>query len=102
MGYMFCENAQVAVDLEKRANERKDRILQELTAYIRTPGTIGISVQRVIYPFSGWAIEADLTYNGEVIRHYEAFDLLELELNELELNIICRQRAATEKEEEEK
>lgn len=102
MGYMFCENAQEAVDLEKRANERKDSILQELAAYIRTPGAIGISVRRVKYPFSGWAVEADLTYNGEVIRHYEAFDLLELELNEIELNIICKQRATAAKEEEQK
>ncbi len=94
MSYMFCENLTEALALEARANAQKDGLLQELAAFIRTPGTIGINVQRVHYPAAGWAVEADLTYDGEVVRHYEAFDMLELELNELELKILCRQRAA--------
>ncbi len=94
MGYMYCENVKEAKFLEKKANKRKDAIIRELPMYIRTPGTIGINVNRVWHPFCGWSIEADLTYNGEVIKKYEAFDLLELELTNFELNIICRHRAA--------
>ena len=41
-------------------------------------------MQRVHYA-TCWAIEADLTWNGEAIRHYEAFDLLVLDLTALEM-----------------
>lgn len=94
MSYTFCKDKQEALSLEAEANAKKDGLLRELAAFIKTPGTVGINVQCVFYPFSGWAVEADLTYDGEVVRHYEAFDMLELELNELELKILCQQRAA--------
>nr|WP_325297191.1 hypothetical protein [uncultured Dysosmobacter sp.] len=89
MSYMFCRDAREAEILEAEANARKGALLEELAQYIRTPGTIGIEVSRKCYPLGGWSVEADLTYNGEVVRHYEAFDLLELELNEIELKILC-------------
>lgn len=85
---LFCDDLQEALKLEAEAKTRSPQLLEELKRYIRTPGEIGIDVRRVRYPFSGWAIEADLTYNGEVVRHYEGFDLLELELTELELKIL--------------
>ena len=47
-------------------------------------------MQRVQYPFTGWAIEADLTWEGEVVRHYEAFDLLVLDLTELEMKAMLQ------------
>lgn len=97
MSFMFCADLQEAILLEAEANARKGLILEELAAYINTPGTIGIEVHRVLHAFSGWSVEADLTYDGEVVRHYEAFDLLELELCELELKILCQQRVAARK-----
>ena len=88
MSDLFCADLQEAMRLESEAEARAPQLLEELKHYIRTPGEIGIEVRRVLYPFSGWAIEADLTYDGEVVRHYEGFDLLELELTELELKVL--------------
>ncbi len=88
MSDLFCADLREALKLEAEAKEKVPRLLEELRHYIRTPGEIGIEVRRVRYPFTGWAIEADLTFNGEVVRHYEGFDLLELELSELELRIL--------------
>lgn len=48
-------------------------------------------------PFSGWARETDLMFDGEVVRHYPAFDLLELDLNELGLKNLCKQRGSRER-----
>lgn len=93
MSYMFCEELTEAVALEAQAKKEAEELLRELPAFIDAPaGAIGIDVQRVRYPFTGWAIEADLTWDGEVIRHYEAFDLLTLELTELELKIMLERR----------
>lgn len=88
MSDLFCADLQEAMRLESEAKARAPQLLEELKHYIRTPGEIGIEVRRVLYHFSGWAIEADLTYDGEVVRHYEGFDLLELELTELELKVL--------------
>lgn len=91
--YMFCEDLTEAVALEAQAQKEAAQLLRELPAYIKAPaGAIGINVQRVLYPFTGWAIEADLTWNGEAVRHYEAFDLLALELTELEMKIMLKGR----------
>ena len=92
--YMFCENMTEALELEIKAKGEAAQLLNELQAYIEAPaGAIGIDVQRVLYPFSGWAIEADLTWDGEVVRHYDAFDMLALELTELELKILLKSRS---------
>ena len=86
MGYMFCVNESEAVKLEAMAQKEAAGILRELPAYINAPaGAIGICVQRVRHPSSVWAIEADLTWYGETVRHYEAFDLLVLDLTMLEI-----------------
>lgn len=92
MSYMFCADLREALELEAQANAEKESVLKELAYYVKTSGSIGITVRRVQFPFSGWAIEADLTFNGEVVRSYPAYDLLVLELNELELAILCRNR----------
>ena len=93
MSYMFCEDLTEAVALEAQAKKEAAELLRELPAFINAPaGAIGISVQRVQYA-TCWAIEADLTWCGEVVRHYEAFDLLTLELTELEMKAMLRGRA---------
>lgn len=94
MGYMYCEGLQLAEQLETQAVAQVPALLDELRQYVRPAGEIGIRVRRVLYEFSGWAVEADLTYDGEVVRSYPAFDLLVLELNQIELSILAACRAA--------
>lgn len=95
MSYMFCEDLTEAVALEVQARKEAAELLRELPAFINAPaGAIGIDVQRVQYA-ACWAIEADLTWDGEVVRHYEAFDLLVLELTELEMKAMLRGRRTT-------
>lgn len=92
---MFCEDLTEAVALEAQAKKEAAELLRELPAFITAPaGAIGISVQRVHYA-TCWAIEADLTWYGEVVRHYEAFDLLALELTELEMKAMLQGRRTT-------
>ena len=94
MSYMFCEDLTEAVALEAQAKKEAAELLRELPAFVNAPvGAIGISVQRVQYA-TCWAIEADLTWDGEVVRHYEAFDLLTLELTELEMKAMLRGRSS--------
>lgn len=90
--YMFCEGLFEAIELEAKAKARAEELLNEMPYYIKTPGVLGIDVKRVLYPFSGYAIEADLLYDGEVVKHYEAFDLLELALLHLQMGVILNSR----------
>lgn len=90
--YLFCESCSEAIELERAAKERIPKILDELKAYVRSDGEISIRVSRV-YHGAFWSVEADILYNGEIVRHYEAFDLLELELNEWEMAILLKQPA---------
>lgn len=86
---MFCTNKAEALRLELMAHDRARRLLNEMRYYIRAPeGALGIEVRPVLHPFSGWAIEADLTWCGEVIRHYESFELLELDLLHMQLHAL--------------
>lgn len=94
MSYLFCESRTEAETLTAQANRDKVRILEEFSHYIRTPGTIGITVVPVLHPTGIWSVEADLTFNGEAVRHYEAFDLLELDLLHWELAVLSRSREA--------
>jgi hypothetical protein len=88
---MFCDDRAEALRLEMEANARAMSLLQEMRSYIRTPpDALDIVVRPVLYPFSGWAIEADLTWNGEVLRHYESFELLELDLLHLQMRTLLR------------
>ena len=87
---MFCDNLAESRQLEEQAKARATELLQEMPYYIRTPGILGIEVRRVLYPFSGWAIEADLLYDGEVLRHYESFELLELDLLHLQMKALLK------------
>lgn len=91
MSFLFCESRTEALELEALANARVPAILEELRHYVRASGEIGITVQPVWHG-AFWSVEADLLFDGEVVRHYEAFDLLELELNELELAVLVRSR----------
>lgn len=89
MSYMFCEDYTDSIQLLAEAKREAEQILQELPAYVNAPkGAIGIDIQRVCYPFTGWAIEADLTFGGEVVRHYDSFELLVLDLTLLELKAL--------------
>lgn len=87
---MFCDNLAESIQLEQQAKDRAAELLLEMPYYIHTPGVLSIEVRRVLYPFSCWAIEADLLYDGEVIRHYESFELLELDLLHLQMKAILR------------
>ena len=90
MSYMFCEDLTEAVALEAQAKKEAAELLRELPAFINAPaGAIGIDVQRVHYA-AMWAIEADLTWDGEIVRHYEAFDLLVLDLTALEMKAMLQ------------
>lgn len=91
---MYCSCFQQAVQLEALAVSQIPGLLDEFRRYIRAPGELGIRVRRVLYEFSGWAVEADLTYDGEVLRSYPAFDLLVLDLKHIEFSILTACRAA--------
>lgn len=93
MSYMFCENQTESIELAQKAKERVPLLLEELSHYVRSDKEITIKVSRVWHGMY-WSGEAELLFGGEVVRHYEAFDLLELDLNELELSVLCRSRAA--------
>ena len=92
MSYMFCEDCTESIELEKLAKEKIPQILEELKLYVRADKEISIEVIRVFHGMY-WSVEADLLFGGEVVRHYDSFDLLELELNEWELSILCQNRA---------
>lgn len=94
MSYLFCESRSEAIKLQKQAESRVPAILAELSTYIRSDGEITVNLSRVWHGMY-WSVEADLLYDGEIVRHYEGFDLLELELNELELAILMKQPAFT-------
>lgn len=86
---MFCSDKAEALRLELEANARADQLLREMPLYIRYPaGALDIVVRPVLHPFSGWAIEADLMWNDEVLRHYESFELLELDLLHLQMKAL--------------
>lgn len=92
MSYLFCEDQTESIELERLAKERVPILLEELKHYVRADKEITIEVSRVWHGMY-WSVEADLLFGGEVVRHYEAFDLLELALNEWELAILCQDRA---------
>jgi len=92
MSYLICENRSEAEMLTERANKEKVQVLEEFSHYIRTPGVIGITVQPIMHPTGCWSVEADLTFDGEVVRHYEAYDLLVLDLLHWELAVLARCR----------
>ena len=87
---MFCDNLAESLQLEQQAKARAAELLREMPIYIRTPGVLSIEVRRVLHPFSCWAVEADLLYDGDVIRHYESFELLELDLLHLQMKAILK------------
>ena len=91
MSYLFCEDQTESIELAREAKERVPLLLEELKHYVRSDKEISIEVIRVWHGMY-WSVEADLLFGGEVVRHYEAFDLLELELNEWELSVLCRNR----------
>lgn len=86
---MFCADKAEALRLELEANARATELLREMASYVRTPpGALDIAVRLVLHPFSGWAIEADLLWCDEVLRHYESFELLELDLLHLQMRAL--------------
>ena len=86
---MFCQDKAEALRLELEARTRAGQLLREMRDYIRAPeGALGIEVRPVLHPFSGWAIEADITWGGEVLRHYESFELLELDLLHMQMHAL--------------
>ena len=76
--------------MEEEAKKRAAELLREMPLYIRTPGTLGIKVYRVRHNFSGWSVEAELTYDGEIVRKYDSFELLELDLLHLQMSVLLR------------
>lgn len=97
MSYLFCESRSEAERLTARANKEKVQVLEEFSRYIRTSGVIGISVMPVKHISGIWSVEADLAFDGEVVRHYEAYDLLVLDLLHWELSLLApRLKGATQ------
>ena len=92
MSYLFCESRSEAERLTARANKEKVQVLEEFSRYIQTSGVVGISVMPVKHISGIWSVEADLTFDGEVVRHYEAYDLLVLDLLHLEMAVLARSR----------
>lgn len=90
MSYLFCENRSEAEMLTEQANRDKVRVLEDFSHYICTPGVIGIDVKPVMHTSGCWSVEADLTFDGEVVRHYDAYDLLVLDLLHWELAVLAR------------
>ena len=72
-----------------RAEETKKEILRELKGFIN--GDIGINLYVKRFPM-GHSSAADLTVNGEVCRTYSPADLCFLELNELMLSLMIKER----------
>ena len=101
MSYLICENRTEAQMLTEQANREKEQVLEEFSHYISTPGVIGIDIKPVMHTSGCWSVEADLTFDGEVVRHYEAYDLLVLDLLHWELAVLARNRVDTGKGENE-
>lgn len=97
MSYLFCESQSEAKALTEQANRDKAMVLEELSHYIHTDGVIGIDIMPVRHISGCWSIEADLTFDGEVVRHYEAYDLLVLDLLHIELAVLARSMNNTNK-----
>jgi hypothetical protein len=89
---MFCNDRAEALRLKDAARRRGDALLRELSHYIRTPGVIGIEIRLELYPFTGWAVEADLTFDGDVVRSYESFELLEIDILHLQLAVLAKNK----------
>lgn len=89
---LFCDDLAEAIRMEDEAKRRAGELLQEMPLYIRTPGVLGIEIRRVLHNFSGWAVEARLTYDGETVREYDSFELLELDLLHLQMTSLLRRR----------
>lgn len=87
---LFCENLTEAMRLEEAAKTRAAELLREMPYYVQTPGTLGIKVYSVKHSFSGWSIAAELTYDGETLRKYDSFELLELDLLHLQMAALRR------------
>jgi len=89
MGSMlFCDNKAEALRFEAKAKERATKLLQEMPVYFTMPkGALGIVVVKRLHQY-GWSVEADLTWYGEVIRHYESFELLELDLLHMQMGVL--------------
>lgn len=90
MSYLFCESHSEMKALVEYANRDKVQVLQELSCYVRSSSEIGIEIKPVLHTFGIWSVEADLTFNGEIVRHYDAYDLLVLDLYHIELSIIAK------------
>lgn len=99
MSYLFCENRSEMEALIAQANREKVQVLEEFAQYVNTGGgVVDIDVTPVKHTSGVWSVEADLTFNGEVVRHYEAYDLLVLDLYQIELAVLAKNtgKAATQ------
>ena len=72
------------------AENTKKQILQELKAFVNGDIDINLYIKR--FPM-GHSSAADLTVNGEVCRTYIPADLCFLELNELMLSLMIKERS---------
>lgn len=79
MSQVLCSH-QEAVEEIKAFNKRRDQVLKELAMYYQ--GDITVEAEAIQYPM-GWAVEANLYYSGEFVKHYELADLVLLDLNNL-------------------
>ena len=89
--YFLCKKSEVP-ELLKAAEKEKQEFLHGAVGFDKfVNGDIDIR----IYPkehFMGWSIACDLTVNGEICRQYEPMDLCFLDLNEMMLKMLLKNR----------
>lgn len=75
--------------MKEKARQQADKILQELRAFYT--GDITIEITEIEWA-TCWSVGAILKVNGEKCREYDTVDLLFLELNELMLKRLIKER----------
>lgn len=92
--YFLCKYTEVDL-LLKKAEAEKRRILKELATFYH--GAIDI----IIHPVRnvmGISIAGSLTVNSEIVREYDPVDLCFLDMNELILTQLAKERRQTQYE----
>ena len=88
--YFLCSRRAIP-ELLRKAQEERRKYLLEFRMYYNCNLDIQIYVREY---FMGYSIAGKMLVNGEVVRDYEYFDLLLIDLDHLIMKVILRQREA--------
>lgn len=91
MSYLFCKNKKEAIQLREEATQRIPELLREFECFFPTQGKVGITI-KTEWEGVFYSVAADLTFNGEIVKSYPAFDLLELDLLQMEMNLMLKNK----------